>query len=167
MYRSSLGYYLTPAGLNNIERNRRTNIFPLTLGLHGSNLTDVIEAIWPRLREFEEGSVIHVHGNATLVFAFTFCFTGDMPQQQKNSGMLTQRANYGCRNCMVTRQQRINVDFDLLADGRYHHQQMAMRRHLNQMTVAAQRVRYSKSTGLDPEPMIPPPQRLAPACDLI
>lgn len=167
MYRSLLGYYITPAGLNHIERNRRTNIFPMTLGPHGSTLTDVVEAIGPRLTEFEAGSVINIHGTSTLVFAFTFCFTGDMPQQQKNSGMLTQRANYGCRSCMVTKEQRGNVNFDLLVNGRYHHQQMAMRRHMNQMTKAAQRVRYSKSTGLDPEPLIPPLQRLAPACDLI
>ena len=49
MYRSLMGFYIIPAGLSYTDRNRRTNVFPITLGPHGSNLADVVKAIGPRM----------------------------------------------------------------------------------------------------------------------
>jgi hypothetical protein len=48
-YRSIMGIYLIPAALSFQERARRANVFPLTLGPHGSNFADVIGAMKARL----------------------------------------------------------------------------------------------------------------------
>lgn len=45
MYRALIGVYLFVARLTNKERSRRANIIPLTLGLYGCNLVEVIDTI--------------------------------------------------------------------------------------------------------------------------
>lgn len=166
MYRTIMGYYVVNASLNNVERARRTNVTPLTLGPHGSNLADVVAAIGPGLSKFEEGTKVMINGQETTVFAFVFAFTGDISQQLKNSGLMSQRANFGCRGCHVTKADRGKLDYDIVAQGRYHYQLRAMRAHMDSQTSQAQRNTYSKSTGLLPETGVPLAQ-LTPALDLV
>ncbi|EGP86781.1 uncharacterized protein MYCGRDRAFT_19346, partial [Zymoseptoria tritici IPO323] len=45
IYRALTGFYMLFGSLSNKERNRRANCIPLTLGLHGSNIEEIIEAI--------------------------------------------------------------------------------------------------------------------------
>lgn len=45
MYRSLVGIYIILASLNHFERARRANVFPVTLGPHGSDMKDVISAL--------------------------------------------------------------------------------------------------------------------------
>ncbi|EME77041.1 uncharacterized protein MYCFIDRAFT_84721 [Pseudocercospora fijiensis CIRAD86] len=58
MRRSLMGWYITLAGLTMQERNRTSNMIPFTLGPHGSNTEDVIEAIAPCLRALEAGQLL-------------------------------------------------------------------------------------------------------------
>ncbi|KAF2857494.1 hypothetical protein K470DRAFT_223312, partial [Piedraia hortae CBS 480.64] len=87
-YRSLTGYYLIIAGLNHVERNGRANVCPLTLGPHASNFSEVIDALYHPMHKFKEDGHLMIRGKDTVVFAFAFAFLGDMPQQQKNVGML-------------------------------------------------------------------------------
>lgn len=101
MYRSLMGIYAILAGMTVRERTRRANVFPITLGPHGSNFEDVIEAL-QSLRELDEGVMMHIQGNDVFVCAFILAFLGDMPQQNDNSGFKRQNATRGCRSCLVT-----------------------------------------------------------------
>lgn len=167
MYRALMGFYFVNASLNHVERARRANVTPLTLGPHGSSMGDVVDALGPRISQFEAGNTITLHtGETVTVFAFTFAFTGDMVQQQKNSGFMSFKAIYGCRHCFITKEERGKLDFDIVDSGRYHHQTMAMRKQLNSLGTNAARQRYSKATGLDPSPDVPL-HRLSPALDIL
>lgn len=165
MYRSLMGFYFINAGLSYIERARRTNVLPLTLGPHGSNMKDVVNAIGPSNSPFEEGTVMSIDGLPTEMFAFTCAFTGNMPQQRQNSGMLNQRANFGCRSCFAEKKDRGNLDYNIISCGRYHYQTMAIKDYMRTLT-ASKRPAYSKATGISDETEIPL-QQLCPALDLI
>jgi hypothetical protein len=67
---------------------------------------------------------------SSYICAFTHAFLGDMPQQRKNSMMKTQRGNLGCRFCFAAVDDRGNLGYDSLQDGRYHFQTLEMRKDL-------------------------------------
>ena len=87
-YRSIMGFYMVVGALTFQERTRRANVLPITLGPHGQNFDDVVDAL-QTLRPLEEGILMEVNGKKCLVCAFTLCYTGDMPQQQENAGFKT------------------------------------------------------------------------------
>lgn len=45
IYRALIGLYIINAAFTILERRRRTNIFPLTIGPYSSNLEGVIDVI--------------------------------------------------------------------------------------------------------------------------
>ena len=85
-----MSIYFNLAGLSFRERTRRSNVLLLTLEPHGSNFSNVIEAMQPLLTELNQGEVLSVNGENIFVCAFTLCYTGDMPQQQENSECMSQ-----------------------------------------------------------------------------
>jgi len=106
MYKSIMGVYLFLANLTGKESNRQANVFPLTLGPHGSNFADVAEAIKPMWRALEAGIHLDIKGKSFLVCAFNFAFKTDMPQNNSNSGCLGPTANKGCQMCLTKRKER-------------------------------------------------------------
>jgi len=126
-YRSILGFYFTIGALTFQERLRKANVLPMTLGPHGQNFDDAVDAL-QILRPLEEGVLMDIGGKQCLICAFTLCYTGDMPQQQENAGFKTQRAELGCRFCFIKASERDNLEFDVKICGRYHHQTIAMRK---------------------------------------
>lgn len=85
--------------LNYKEYSRRSNVFPITLRPHGSNFRDVVNAIGAGgLRALDRGINLKINGEEEFVCAYTLAFIGDMPQQQENSGMKSQRATRVCRH---------------------------------------------------------------------
>ena len=94
-------------------------------------------------------------------------FIGDMPQQQKNSGMKTQRARLGCRFCHIDNEQRGSLDYDTFLEGRYHHTVLAMRAHLDGLPTRQGREAFGTTWGIDPEPSSMALTTIAPALDLL
>ena len=47
-------------------------------------------------------------------------FLGDMPQQADNAGFLRHTAIRGCRSCLCERDEFGDLDYDIIANGRYH-----------------------------------------------
>lgn len=80
-YRTLMGVYLIIAAFTFRERIRRSNELPLTLGPHGSNFGDVVNAL-QALYHLDAGQVLSTNGQDTLVSVYTLAFIGDMPQQQ-------------------------------------------------------------------------------------
>ena len=162
-YRSLMGMYLIFAALSFRERARRANVLPLTLGPHGSNFGDVVNALGS-LASLEEGLILNINGEDTLVCAFTLCFIGDMPQQQENAGFKSQRATLGCRFCFVQDVQRGDLDYDTTVNGRYHHQVVQMRKEMDAL-LKTDKAKYAQKWGLSPE--APALIKLSPALDVI
>jgi hypothetical protein len=128
VYRSLMGIYLIPACLQASERAKISNVYPLTLGPHGSNFPDVISSL-TGLTALDQGMELDITGTGQRVRISAFClaFLGDMPQQQDNAGFKRPTAVRSCRQCLVTEENRGNLDFDIVRMGRYHHQTLYIR----------------------------------------
>jgi hypothetical protein len=170
-YRSLMGWYIIIAALTFEERSRRANVYPITLGPHGSNFTDVARALEPFMWTLEGGVDLDIRGEKILVCAFSLAYIGDMPQQNKNAGFKGPRANFCCHTCFADPGERGNLHFDIGAKGRYHWQTVAMRRKMASPMALADvdeyetASDYAKANGLDEEtPII---SILSPALDLI
>lgn len=79
LYRLLIGIYFILVLLYGHERNRRVNVFPLTLGPYSSNFADVVEAI-KLLAVLDRGVEVYILGiGNVLLIAFTLTFLRDMP----------------------------------------------------------------------------------------
>lgn len=78
-YRSLIGIYFIIVVMNSRERNRRANIFPLTLSLYSSNFADVIDTI-RLLVSLDRGIEVLILGQGlVLLVAFILAFLSNMP----------------------------------------------------------------------------------------
>jgi hypothetical protein len=162
-YRSLMGIYLLIAAFGFEERNRRANVFPVTLGPHGSNFNEVINCL-TGLRELDRGVSLPLP-QPTRVCAFTLAFLGDMPQQQANAGFKSQRADLSCRFCVVSAEHRGDLSYDILRSGRYHHSTMQQRSEMDEIRSTTKREEYGRKWGLQTgETAL---FRLTPALDII
>ncbi|SMR43431.1 unnamed protein product [Zymoseptoria tritici ST99CH_3D1] len=130
MYRALTGFYMLFGSLSNKERNRRANCIPLTLGPHGSNMEEMIEAIGGTLSLLDRGAEMTIAGEDRLVCASTLMFIGDMKQQQTNAGFLGVRSAHGCRFCVHANDTWEELRLDMVAQRRYHHEVMRIRRFM-------------------------------------
>lgn len=74
-----IGIYFILVSLCARKRDRRANVFPLTLGPHGSNFVDVIEAI-KLLATLDRRIKVYILGiGNVLLVAFTIAFLSNMP----------------------------------------------------------------------------------------
>jgi hypothetical protein len=172
MYRKLMGFYFIPAGLPFQERTRRTNVIPFTLGPHGTNMANVVEAIGPCLRPLDRGEFITLPGDdsETMVCAFTLFYIGDMPQQQENSGMLSVAATYGCRFCYVASTDRSDLNFDIVERGRFHFETQRLRQYMEvgerpDVNTDAKRKAFGRDHSM--LPYTPSLQKLSPTLDIL
>jgi hypothetical protein len=166
-YRTLIGVYAIFAGLSFQERARRANVIPLTLGPHGSNFADVVDALKAGLIPLDRGIETEINGETVRLCVFTHAFLGDMPQQQKNSMMKTQRGNLGCRFCFAAVDDRGNLGYDSLQNGRYHFQTVEMRKDLESHHTIRAREKYGTKWGLDPSERAAALAEIAPALDTL
>jgi hypothetical protein len=127
-HRTATGVYLTLAGMDQRQRSRRVNNFILTLGPHASDIGDVMNGI-KDLKTLDKGTEMIINGERQWVCPFIHIYTGDMQQQNANAGILAPSATQSCRYCLVPAAQRKDLDYDIVANGRYHHHMKAFREH--------------------------------------
>lgn len=78
-YRSLIGIYFIIVVMNSRERNRRANMFPLTLSLYSSNFVDVVDTI-RLLASLDRGIEVLILGQGlVLLVAFILAFLSNMP----------------------------------------------------------------------------------------
>ncbi|PWY88909.1 hypothetical protein BO70DRAFT_156854 [Aspergillus heteromorphus CBS 117.55] len=68
--------------------------------------------------------------------------TGDMPQQAKNSGMLSYSADIGCRTCYCPRSKQYQWSYDTVSHGRYHFQHQYYRTEGDHKATVPEQQRY-------------------------
>ena len=84
LYRNTYRTYIdghVPGSLSFKERTRRANVFPITLGPHGSNFSDVVEALKSPI-PLDRGIEMDLDGKRIIFCVYIHYFIGDMPQQQ-------------------------------------------------------------------------------------
>lgn len=105
-----------------------TNLFPLTLGPHGSSIKDVLAAIGPSMQDMESSIGLILKNsidtlNKCLEVTTYLCsalgFMGDMLQQAANMRFLGPRATFGCHFCLIDLGEYGILDFDVVSKGRY------------------------------------------------
>jgi hypothetical protein len=136
MYRSIMGIYMIPACLSAADRAKPVNIYPITLGPHGSNFRDVIASL-QRLSVLDKGLDIKSNSRheSTTVIAFCMAFLGDMPQQQDNSGFRRPTAARSCRNCLIHNYERADLEYDIHKYSRFHFETQNLRSHIQETPV--------------------------------
>jgi hypothetical protein len=165
MYRSLKGFYITPANLSYSERRKISNAFTLTLGPHGANMSDVTASFKEPFRSFEKGIIMDINGIEATVNVFVMAFSGDMPQQAANGGFLSHNAEFGCRTCYCPSNEKGDLQYDVVFNGRYHHETHQKRNKGNAIAEVTRRNKYWTSKGLLPNTS--PLEQLTPALDLI
>lgn len=164
MYRAVKAFYAIPAGLAYSDRRKLSNTYVLTLGPHGADPETTIASFVEQLAELDRGSLMKVDGVPHRVSAFVLAFTGDMPQQAANAGFLTHNAKFGCRSCYCPKDTRQDLSFDVVLDGRYHHETRSKRWQGAAITGKRQQDFWQKyGMRASESPMV----KLGPALDLI
>jgi hypothetical protein len=163
MYRSIISMYVQFAFLNETERRRQINVFPLSLGPFGADWEDVVRSL-THLADLESGVEVTLdNGQKVIVAAPCLAYIGDMPQQQANSGCRSQNAEHFCRHCLVGKEDRANLYYNIVLNGRYHFEMIRCRQAANSKAEREKREIFQE-LGLAPKE--PPLQALTPALDL-
>ncbi|KAL9041955.1 MAG: hypothetical protein Q9180_000933 [Flavoplaca navasiana] len=81
-------------------RGKIANVFTSTLGPHGADKYDVVEATRRPIQNLDACLPMEMNGTQEGVCAFVLAFLGDMPEQAENAGLLQHQANMGCRTCL-------------------------------------------------------------------
>ena len=124
MYRPIPGFYAQFAFMNQLDRKRRINVFPITLAPFAARWDEVVSSLI-HLKELETGVEVELDdGSKTTVCSPCLAYVGDMPQQQSNAGCKNQKAEHYCRSCLISSKDthQENFAFDIVANGRYHYE---------------------------------------------
>ena len=165
MYRALKAFYLIPACLSYEERRKLANVFTLTLGPHGANINDVVEAFSKPIQNLDRGMELEINGDMEKVCAFSITFLGDMPQQADNGGFMRHNARRGCRTCFCLKEERSDLKYDVVRNGRYHWETMQQREYARDLDSTKDRNDFVKDFGVRIE--VPAVVKLAPALDII
>ncbi|KAI5838707.1 hypothetical protein DFP73DRAFT_599637 [Morchella snyderi] len=120
-YHSLKGMYVTPAGLSVDKRTSLSNMYVLMIGPFGTHELNMAACIEKDSLSMGAGRLMTLESGSEPVFitAFPLLFTGDMPQQNQNSGNKTHNAEFGCRSCFVRDKNRGDLGLDTAMFGRY------------------------------------------------
>jgi hypothetical protein len=153
-YRSLLAVYTGTANLPEQERRRLHNLKLLTIGPFGSSLRDVIRALAPAGKALDRGMIMDLKIGEdvvqTYVCAYQFLHTSDLPQQNDSSGTLRQNATYGCRLCLINKEYRGDLTYNVCLHGRYQFEMEQARATVSSIA-ATRRVELLGRLGLAEE----------------
>lgn len=65
----------------------------------------------------------------------------------QNSGFLSAKAKLSCRYWFAKESERANIDYNIVANGRFHHETLRMRDSMKSMPKTHQ-AKYSTNTGI-------------------
>lgn len=101
----------------------------------------------------------------TVVAAYTDFYTGDMPQQNRNSDLKSQNADYGCRGCTVHKTERENLKLRHCREWSVYSEDQRARKHLMSLPTAKAQENFAKSIGMAIDsPLL---LKISPALDII
>ena len=146
MHRPIPGFYAQFAFMNQLDRKRRINVFPITLAPFAARWDEVVSSLI-HLKDLETGvEVERDDGSKITVCSPCLGYVGDMPQQQSNAGCKNQKAEHYCRSCLISSKNnhQRNVTFDIVANGRYHYETDRIRNEARGWTKQARDTAFRK-----------------------
>jgi hypothetical protein len=152
MYRPIPGFYAQFAFMNEFDRKKRINVFPITLAPFAAKWDDVIASLI-HLTELETGvDVVLDDGTSVTICAPCITYVGDMPQQQANAGCKNQKADHFCRSCLISAAgDANNIRYDIVNGGRYHFETLRVREMVQAMS-KKDMISSFKELGLSEQP---------------
>lgn len=72
-----------------------------------------------------------------------------MPQQQENSRIKSQNATYSCRSYIIYKDQRADLQYDIIQYRRFYYENERQRRYINSLSTQKARDDYSVRQGID------------------
>lgn len=147
MRRSELGVYLFPLFFPSYLRARQDAAITLTLGPFASKMEDVFDGL-SHIAEIDGGIRMVLDGKAYFVCPFIAYITGDMPSQDKMSCTKAHSALRPCRYCMIHVEERDNLYYDTLLNGRTHHILMGQIQEMESKTRKVDKAQAGKDFGI-------------------
>lgn len=98
------------------------NMFVLMVGPFGTSSRTMAECLQDDSIPIGRGIPYREPGSTLppgVLTAFPICVTGDMLQQNTNAGIMSHKGNLGCRSCYIHKVEKGNLDYDVLATGRF------------------------------------------------
>lgn len=167
MYRSLLGIYAILSFLPEELRSTRSGVVPVTLAPFGAQQADAIDCLH-HLGSLDRGVVVTIRGEARVLCAPPLALVGDMPQQASLSGCLNHNALHGCRFCLVGRDEKKDLEFDILRKGRFHDDMLLARERIDEQQLSGkERNDVFRELGLKDKPEVMDAiMRITPALDM-
>ena len=147
VYHSLGGVYVQFGNMTKEMRRQIKNHFPVGFVPFGGNFKDFIKPFVEELDLLQKGMWMKCAEGDAWVIAGLGCVTADLPQGNIHAGVKNHNANFGCRMCKAPRGDLTNPAFDVLANGRYHHQTDLEIAEINSLQGTA-RIQMSKQYGL-------------------
>ena len=119
-----MGVYFQPWNLEHTQQHLLRNMFVLMIAPFGCSTADILKCLEDETLELGAGVMCELDGKPTRLLMFPLAITGDMPQQNHNCGVMLPTSRHSCHGCLVSKDQRGDLDFDTVWNGRYqaHHQ---------------------------------------------
>jgi len=119
-YHSLGGLYIQPANLDEPARFTMQNMFVLMLVPFGCSESEIAQCLRDETVPLAQGlEMTLLTGEQVILTVFPICITGDMPQQNTNSGVMSHKSKMGCRYCFQPTDNRGLLDDRVIQIGRY------------------------------------------------
>jgi len=103
------------------ERKQLKNHFVLGFVPFGGSFDEFIIPFIKEMKGLENGKIMDIQGNESLVFATLGDVTADLPQGNDLAGVKRHGATRGCHTCNVTKDSLTSDNLDLSMISRYQH----------------------------------------------
>lgn len=135
---SLIGIYTIIGGYIYIERNRRTNIIPLTLGPYSSNFEDIIKSISSKFKGLNIGDrIISISSQDFRLCVYIIAFISDILQQNQNIRLISQNTNRGYRYYTTLYKEQNNLKANLGPISRYYYELYRQRLYIATLSTVA------------------------------
>lgn len=153
MYISFLGGYQCPANLPLHLRLSAKSYEPHAMGPMGCDIQTVLGVLSKYYRKLEDGTHVAVmNDNGYKMYVFDLAIIGDMPQQNKNAGVVSHKGNNSCRLCHVAIGNRSDLDYNIYHNARFYHREEEQRKACLAHRTQEERKEALRSKGLTAEP---------------
>lgn len=102
VYRFLMSIYVILASMTLTKRNRKANVFFITLKSHESKLSNVINAINLFFAQLNREIFTQIEDDETILLCvYILTFINNLSQQSNNKELLRSNANYKCNQCYI------------------------------------------------------------------
>ena len=148
MYWALKAFYLISICFFYIERRKIVNVFTFTLNSHDVNIRDVVEIINKSLRHFDRDMKIEINEKMQMICVFIMIFLKDMSQQINNNDFARHNANINCRTCLYSKNKRVNLNYNIIENERYHWKTIQQRQYASILSTDKKRKIFMRNTKI-------------------